>query len=71
MEELKEVLLLLRDTGTLPEAYYPHLLKEEFAGYWEAHIEDDWLIVWRIKESELELVLTATGSHQQLFAPNK
>ena len=71
MEELKEVLLLLRDTGTLPDSYSPHLLREEYSGYWEAHIEDDWLIVWRTKDSDLELVLTATGSHKQLFAPGK
>jgi len=67
MQELKTVLGLLQENGTLPPAYKPHLLQEEYAGYWEAHIEDDWLIIWRKKDSELELLLTATGTHKQLF----
>ena len=67
MEELRTVLSLLKESGTLPEAYKPHLLRNEYAGFWEAHIEDDWLIIWRKKESELVLLLTAIGSHKQLF----
>ncbi len=67
MQELKRVLGLLQETGTLPEAYLPHLLHNQYAGFWEAHIEDDWLIVWRKKESELELLLIATGTHKSLF----
>lgn len=69
MAELKTVLGLLKENGTLPKEFKPHLLHDEYTGYWEAHIEDDWLIIWRKKESELELLLTATGTHKQLFNP--
>ena len=71
MRELKRVLELLRENGTLSEEYSPHILHEKYAGYWEAHIEDDWLIIWRRKESELELLLTDTGTHKQLFSPEE
>ena len=67
MEELKTVLALLRESGTLPEEYNPHLLHERFAGYWEAHIEADWLIVWRQNDYQLTIILTDTGTHFDLF----
>ena len=33
----------------------------------ECHIEPDWLLVYQIKDSELILLLFATGSHSELF----
>lgn len=67
MEELKLALALLRENGTLPEAYKPHLLHERFAGYWEAHLDDDWLIVWRQNDYQLTIIMTDTGTHLDLF----
>jgi len=67
LAKINEVVLLLSKTGSLPANYRPHKLKGDYTGYWEAHIEPDWLLVWEIKESELVLILIATGSHSDLF----
>jgi mRNA interferase YafQ len=67
LAKINEVVLLLSETGNLPANYRPHKLKGDYTGYWEAHIEPDWLLVWEIKESELVLILIATGSHSDLF----
>ena len=38
---------------------------EGWRGYREAHIEPDWLLIYRITGNELRLV--RTGSHSDLF----
>jgi len=60
------VRLLIQD-GCLPDSYSPHMLHEEYAGYWECHIEDDWLLIWKQNDKKLTLVLTHLGTHDELF----
>ena len=36
IEHLKTVLLILQETGTLPEIYKPHKLQGDYAGFIEA-----------------------------------
>jgi len=67
LDKINEVIKTLAITGTLPTNYRPHKLKGDYSGYWEAHIEPDWLIVWAISHNELTLILIATGSHADLF----
>lgn len=57
----------LLNEGTVPESYAPHMLHDKFAGYYECHIEDDWLLVWKQSDTKLTLVLYDTGSHTELF----
>lgn len=64
---LWDTVKLLMEEGKLPDYYNPHLLHDEYAGYWECHIEDDWLLVWKQNDGKLTLVLTDTGSHEELF----
>lgn len=68
LEELWSVVEILVEKGTLPEGCNPHRLKDEYAGCWECHIDDDWLLVWRQNDERLTLLLTNTGTHQDLFA---
>jgi mRNA interferase YafQ len=68
MQHLKDVVDLLVEDGRVPEEYKPHLLHDKYAGLWECHIEDDWLLVWRQNDNKLTLLLTNTGSHQELFS---
>ena len=68
MQHLKDVVDLLIEDGCVPEAYNPHLLHDKYAGLWECHIEDDWLLVWRQNDNKLTLLLTNTGSHKELFS---
>ena len=65
---LWEAVRLLVEEGRLPVCYCPHLLHEEYAGYWECHIEDDWLLIWKQNDKKLTLVLTNLGSHEELFS---
>ncbi len=55
---------LLMDTA-LPERCRPHKLVGEHSGFWECHIEPDWLLIYDISDEFLELA--AMGSHADLF----
>jgi len=65
MNKLRVLLSLLIDESTLPEAYQDHPLKGNWKGYRDAHIEPDWLLIYRVENSELHLA--RTGSHADLF----
>lgn len=65
-EELKIVLDMLRNEITLPEKYRQHLLKGEYSGCLECHIEGDFLLIWYDEESNT-LALFRLGSHSELF----
>lgn len=67
MQLLKEVINLLEEDGCVPDGYKPHVLRDNYAGLWECHIEDDWLLIWRQNDNKLTLLLTNTGSHLELF----
>lgn len=66
-DDLWEVVEMLAENGILPEEFKPHQLKGRLANYWECHIEDDWLLVWKQDNKRLTLLLTDTGSHNYLF----
>ncbi len=51
----------------LSTKYRDHPLTGNWKGYREIHIEGDWLVIYRVEKQELQLVLTRTGSHDDLF----
>ena len=63
----EEVVTLLAENGTLPQRYKAHKLSGEWKGFWECHIQPDWLLIWEQRETELILILTDTGTHSDLF----
>lgn len=65
MSKLRELILLLLAEDALPERYRDHPLKGNWKGYRDAHIEADWLLIYRVVGNELHLV--RTGSHADLF----
>jgi mRNA interferase YafQ len=67
MEFIKEVIIILEETGSLPSSYSIHKLSGNYSGYWEAHVKPDWLIIWKLQEDDHEIWLTRTGSHSDLF----
>ena len=67
MQLLKDVVELLEEDGSVPEAYNPHMLRDKYAGCWECHIEEDWLLIWRQNDKQFTLLLTNTGTHKELF----
>ena len=64
---LDEAIKTLAKKGTLPKEYRPHKLSGNYAGYWEAHIKGDWLLVWLKRKESLTLILTNTGTHSEIF----
>lgn len=59
--------LVAQDSAVLLGRYRDHALVGNWQGYREIHLEGDWLVIYRIDKDELELVLTRTGSHDDLF----
>ena len=57
----------LVEQGCADKAYKPHKLSGIYSGYWECHIQSDWLLIWEIKEQEKRVVLHYTGTHSDLF----
>ncbi|RYM34566.1 type II toxin-antitoxin system YafQ family toxin [Brumimicrobium glaciale] len=67
LDLLEEVLLLLRKKGSLPSSYKPHKLKGNYKGFWECHIQPDWLLIWKLDSKNKIIYLSRTGKHSDLF----
>jgi len=71
LSKLIATLKILEETGSLPfEPYKTHLFENKKV--WDGHIEPDWVILWKIQESEDNefeglVVLVSTGTHSDLF----
>ena len=68
MQLIKDAIILLAETGTLPSEYKPHQLHGDRKGQWECHIQPDWLLIWEQRDQELILVMLNTGTHSDLFS---
>ena len=65
MKKLKIVIEKLLETKELEPKYKDHALTGNWKGYRDCHIESDWLLIYKI--SETNLFLTRSGSHSDLF----
>jgi mRNA interferase YafQ len=69
--ELKRVIDALAQEEELdPSVHRPHKLIGNWKGYMECHIvsiSSDWLLLYRMDETEKLLKLARTGSHSELF----
>jgi mRNA interferase YafQ len=65
LDKLKSLLSLLIHQTPLPESYQDHPLRGNWKGYRDAHIEPDWLLLYRVGSEELQLA--RTGTHAALF----
>lgn len=65
LAKLRTLLLLLVEKQPLPAAYRDHALKGAWNGYRDAHIEPDWLLIYRVVGKELQLA--RSGTHADLF----
>jgi len=62
---LRALLGLLIAEHALPANYKDHPLKGDWKGFRDAHIEPDWLLIYRVVGDQLQLA--RTGSHSDLF----
>lgn len=57
----------LRNEEILDETYQDHPLKGKYLGFRECNVKSDWLLIYIIKENELVLTASRTGTHSDLF----
>jgi len=67
MRKLNTLLYLLVNEKPLPTHYKDHSLKGEWAHYRDAHIEFDWILIYRIDRENQSLLLAALGSHSEIL----
>lgn len=65
LSKLRTLLALLIEQTPLPERYRDHSLKGKWEGFRDAHIEPDWLLIYRVADDELQLA--RTGTHADVF----
>ena len=65
MEKLKTILSLLIDETPLPPSYVDHPLKGDWRGFRDAHIEPDWLLIYKLTSGVVRF--ERTGRHTDLF----
>jgi mRNA interferase YafQ len=65
MSKLKTLLSLLIEGGPLPAIYLDHPLKGDWKGFRDAHIEPDWLLIYKIMGDVVRF--ERTGRHADLF----
>lgn len=66
-EKLKFIIKLLANQQPLPPEYKDHELIGNFKGFRECHVQNDWLLIYKIYHSELVLSLERTDTHADLF----
>lgn len=67
IDELFKVIGMLQKQELLPEEKRNHLLAGNYKGYRECHVRPDLLLIYKIKEKDLELLLFRTGTHSDLY----
>ena len=67
LDLVNNIFEILAQSGQLPLKYKPHKLKGNYSGFWECHIQSDWLLIWLIDNENKQIYLTRTGTHSDLF----
>ena len=65
LAKLRSFLSSLIEQEPLSARHRDHPLRGIWKGYREAHLEPDWLVIYRVEADELHLV--RTGTHSDLF----
>lgn len=63
--KLGKIITILQNNQPLPAAARPHKLIGNYSGFSECHIEPDWLLIYRLTDTEI--LLHRTGTHADLF----
>ena len=69
LSKLERTIDLLASGKPMPANFQDHALIGNYKGYRECHIDGsgDWLLIYMKDNNKLILVLTATGTHADLF----
>jgi len=65
ISKLVAIIRKLQLGEALPASNRAHPLKGEWKGYWDCHVEPDWLLIYKVTDDEVRLA--RTGTHADLF----
>jgi mRNA interferase YafQ len=65
LDKLEVIVDLLQSGKLLPPRCRVHPLRGEWEGFWDCHVEPDWLLLYKLQPDKL--ILVRTGSHSELF----
>lgn len=65
LNKLSQIVETLAREEELDPKHKAHALSGNWYGFWECHIEPDWLLIYQ--PSETILILARTGTHSDLF----
>jgi mRNA interferase YafQ len=66
---LEYVFELLQRGAPLPHAFREHRLGRDYTGFFECHVDADWLRVYRVRRNRI--VFHRTGTHRELFTSHR
>ena len=64
---LDSVILMLAGGETLPAQYNDHPLKGNRKGFRDCHIQNDWILIYKIDNGVLTLFFSETGTRSDLL----
>jgi len=67
MRLFEEVYDILEKNGELPAKYKPHPLSGNWIGYNDAHIQPDWILIFKVDKKENVIDFVRMGTHSDLF----
>jgi mRNA interferase YafQ len=67
MRLFEEVYDMLENNGELPAKYRPHPLTGNWIGYIDAHIQPDWILIFKVDKKENVIDFVRMGTHSDLF----
>jgi mRNA interferase YafQ len=67
ISKLREVMAMLINEQPLLPRHENHPLHGDYKGWWECHLEPDWLLIYRIDKEKRTVVFYHTGSHSDLY----
>ena len=66
IRKISAVVRMLAMGETLPPQYRDHALTGDLVGLRDCHIENDWVLIYKIQGNILILTLADTGTHSDL-----
>ena len=67
MEKFRKIHNLLVSSQALPQKNRDHGLSGNWSSFRECHIEPDWLLIYKVNETQKLIEYARMGSHSDLF----
>lgn len=66
-ELLEDVMRMLISEESLDAKYLDHPLKGPWKGCRDCHIQNDWVLIYRVNQKQKTIIFERLGSHSELF----